>query len=115
MEDKYYYSDGTISNKIISYKRLHRENDLPAVERSNGDKIWYIDGKLHREGNKPVFISVSGYQTYYKNHLLHRTNGPAVEEENGNVEYWINGCKYSKEHYLKRLKRFSLELLKEKE
>ena len=39
--------------------KLHRENGLPAIEWANGDKEWFLNGKLHRE------------------------NGPAVESANG--------------------------------
>ena len=28
--------------------KLHRE-DGPAREWANGDKVWYLNGKLHRE------------------------------------------------------------------
>ena len=34
------------SNKKIWYKngKLHRDNDLPAIEYSNGDKVWCKNG-----------------------------------------------------------------------
>jgi hypothetical protein len=51
-------------------EELHREGDLPAVEKNNGYKAWYINGKLHRD------------------------NGPAIQYPNGE-EYWYkNGFKY---------------------
>jgi|694.fasta_scaffold154440_3 hypothetical protein len=31
-----------------------RENDLPAMELANGDKFWYINGKLHWDGGLPA-------------------------------------------------------------
>jgi len=32
--DKMWYKNG----------KLHRENDLPAIEYKNGDRVWFIDG-----------------------------------------------------------------------
>ena len=43
----------------------HRE-DGPAVEHYNGNKTWYLNGKLHR------------------------MDGPAVEYADGSKEWWIN-------------------------
>ena len=56
---KYYYKDKA---KTI----LHR-TDGPAIERANGLKEWYVNGKLHR------------------------LDGPAVEHNNGLKEWWTNG------------------------
>jgi hypothetical protein len=41
---KHWYKNGLI----------HRENDKPAIEWSNGRKEWWINGKLHRENDKPA-------------------------------------------------------------
>lgn len=46
-----------------SFERLHRTNDLPAIEYANGDKEWWKFGKRHR------------------------INGPAVIY--GNKQYWF--------------------------
>jgi len=45
---------------------LHRENG-PAIECSNGDKFWFINGVYHRE------------------------DGPAVECADGRKWWYING------------------------
>lgn len=34
--------------------RPHREDDLPAIERSNGDREWFWEGKRHRGGDRPA-------------------------------------------------------------
>ena len=44
---------------------LHRE-DGPAVEYTNGDKLWYINGKLHREDGF-VIEYVNGSKSWYLN------------------------------------------------
>jgi len=44
---------------------LHRE-DGPAVEYANGERAWYVDGKLHR------------------------LDGPAVEYVNGSKAWYVN-------------------------
>ena len=56
---KYYYKD-------VVKDILHRE-DGPAIEWSDGDKDWYLNGRLHRVG------------------------GPAIEREGDSDAWYING------------------------
>ena len=46
----------------------HRDGGLPAVEWSDGDNEWWVNGELHRDGGLP-----------------------AVERANGANEWWVNG------------------------
>lgn len=61
--------DGNI-NWYNSKKQLHRIYG-PAVERTNGNKFWYQNGRLHRE------------------------DGPACEYADG-IKYWYKNGKYIK-------------------
>ena len=54
--NKYWY----LNNK------LHRENDLPAIEYHNGTKYWYLNDKLHREKG-PATELVNGIKQWYWN------------------------------------------------
>ena len=56
---------------------FHRE-DGPAIEFSNGQKEWYVHGKVHR------------------------VDGPAVEYAGGDKAWYLNGKEYSEEKH-KRL------------
>ena len=56
--------------KWTKNKKKHRKNN-PAFIRFNHVQQWYLNGKLHRDGDLP-----------------------AVEWEDGNIEYWENGAKY---------------------
>lgn len=56
---------------------LHRE-DGPAVEWENGDKEWWINGKLHRE------------------------DGPAQEWFNGDRRWHLNGKELTEEEFNSR-------------
>ena len=58
-----YYKDGSITNESTKEGILHRV-DGPAVERSNGDKEWYLNGKLHRI-NGPALIHSNGFRWWY--------------------------------------------------
>ena len=53
----------------------YHRTDGPAVEYANGNKYWYLNGKLHR------------------------TDGPAIEYANGNKYWYINGKEYSEEEF----------------
>src|SRR5271165_5625111 len=77
--------------------QLHRE-DGPAIEYSNGNKYWYLNGQLHRVEVDPetgltmsAIECASGYKSWCLNGRLHREDGPAIENANGDTEYWING------------------------
>lgn len=50
-----------IGCSICYYKdnKLHRENDLPAVENSNGVLEWYFNGQRHREKG-PAYVRTEG-------------------------------------------------------
>jgi hypothetical protein len=56
--NKYYYKDREMTTR-------HRI-DGPAIERSDGSKEWYVDGKLHR------------------------LDGPAVEWSDGSKEWYVD-------------------------
>jgi len=77
--------------------RLHRE-DGPAVEYSNGDKKWYLNGKLHREDG-PARCYANGDKQWWQNDKVHRVDGPAVEYSNGYKEWWVEGKKYTEAEF----------------
>jgi hypothetical protein len=56
---KFYYKDKAMTI-------LHRL-DGPAVEYTNGQKLWF------------------------SNDMLHRLNGPAIERQDGSKKWYING------------------------
>jgi hypothetical protein len=68
--------------------KLHRE-DGPAVERANGTKVWYLNGKRHREDG-PAIEMANGAKAWWLNGKPHREDGPAIERANGNKEWWLN-------------------------
>ena len=67
--------------------------DGPAVEYDNGDKVYYIHGKLHRE-NGPAIERANGDEEYFIHGKRHREDGPAVERANGDIEYFIHGKRH---------------------
>jgi hypothetical protein len=82
-----------LPNGYIEYRNdkgeLHRE-DGPAVEISDGDKAWYLNGKRHRTDG-PAFEYPNGDKEWYLNDKRHREDGPAIEWNNGDKFWWING------------------------
>ena len=76
------------------FGKLHRINDLPAIEYANGTKAWYKNGKCHREMDKPAFEYADGTKRWYIHGTLHREGlplKPAVESANGDKFWYING------------------------
>ena len=76
---------------------------------SDGNTYWYKEGTeiLHREGDLPAIEWSNGYKVYYLNGKCHRENGPAIENANGTKAYYFNGVRYSEEEYLKKIKKNS--------
>jgi hypothetical protein len=73
----------------IGERILHRING-PAVERANGDKLWYQNGKLHRVDG-PAADYASGDKHWYLNGLRHRIGGPAFTLNNGRNHWYKDG------------------------
>jgi len=75
--------------------KLHRI-DGPAVEYYNGAKFWYLNGKYHRTDVDEMGVSLpaiefaNGDKSWYLNDKRHRTDGPALEYANGETQYFIN-------------------------
>ena len=92
----------------------------PAVVFTDGDEMYYINGKHHRE-NGPAVIYTNGYRAYCINGKLHREDGPAVIHGNtGHCTYWLNDKHYPKSLYYKKLEEIdnlplSLKLIHEEE
>lgn len=98
----------TISQKLIEKKsineniygewrndlgELHRENDLPALTRSDGTKQWWNNGKLHRDNDKPAIIHSNGIKEWWFNGRPFRKNKkPIIEQPN---DYLINELLYN--------------------
>ena len=61
----------------------------------NGDKEWFLNGKLHREDG-PAVEWADGTKAWWLNGKLHREDGPAVEYANGSKFWYLNG-KYHRE------------------
>ena len=87
---KQYYSDKKMTV-------LHRE-DGPAVEYSDGSKLWYINGERHCEDG-PAIEDADGTKAWYINGELHREDGPAVEEVDGFKEWYIDGKSLTEDEF----------------
>ena len=83
--------------------KLHRE-DGPAIEGVNGYKAWYINGHLHREDG-PAREYADGYKEWWVNGKYHRTDGPAVEYSDGDKSWYLNGKRYTEEKYKKEISK----------
>ena len=79
---------------------LHRKNDLPAIIYGNGNKEWWVDGKLHREGAPAIITQSCNY--WYRWSSPHRIDGPAVESLDGMNSWYLNGYKLSLESFIQR-------------
>ena len=65
---------------------------------ANGDREWFIDGKLHRKDG-PAVECASGFKGWYIDGKLHRRDGPAVEYADGLKFWYLDGIKLTKEQH----------------
>ena len=70
------------------FGEMHRE-DGPAIERVNGDKMWFLNGEIHREDG-PAIDYAHGTKEWFLKGERHREDGPAIERANGAKEWWLN-------------------------
>ena len=69
---------------------------------NNGDKSWYLNGKLHREDG-PAIESYNGPKCWYLNDKRHREDGPAIEYANGDKHWYLNGERLTEEEHKKAM------------
>ena len=67
---------------LLQQCRRTAQGDGPAVEHTNGNKVWYHNDRLHRTG------------------------GPAVEWANGHIEWWINGVILTEAEFNQAVKQY---------
>ena len=71
--------------------KLHRDDDLPAIIKVNGDKYYCINGQYHRDYDKPAVEFISVNKIWYNNGLYHR--------DGDNPALIINKTEDCKQHY----------------
>lgn len=77
------------------YGLKHRDDDMPAVIYSNGNKGWYKNGKLDRKNDLPAMIGNNGEEYWFEDGLLHREDDlPAIIKPNGTRLYFKYGRRY---------------------
>ena len=81
--------------------KLHRE-DGPAVEYADGTKSWYLNDKRHREDG-PALEYADGDKYWYLNDKCHREDGPAREYANGTKFWCLNDKLLTQEEHQKRM------------
>ena len=71
--------------------RAEYKNEDQPIIRQNGDKAWYVNGKLHRDGGLPSVEWSNGTNEWYVSGELHRDGGlPAFEDVS--CKWWIQIC-----------------------
>jgi hypothetical protein len=76
--------------------KLHRENG-PACEYTSS-RFWVVDGKRHRTDG-PAVECTNGDRFWYVNDKRHRVDVPAREWANGSCEWYINGKELTEQEF----------------
>ena len=71
---------------------------------SNGDKWWYNEKDQRHREDGPAIERADGVKSWYINGKLHREDGPAVEYASGSKEWYINGERFTETEFNNRNK-----------
>jgi hypothetical protein len=80
-------------------KRLSRGSKIMT---NDGDKSWFLNGKLHREDGPAVEWN-DGSKFWYLNNKLHREDGPAIEWADGDKCWYLNNERLTEEEFIERM------------
>ena len=70
----------------------------PVID-SDGTKRWYnFQGQYHRTDGPAIEYS-QGTKLWYLNDTRHREDGPAIEWADGAKSWWLNGKQYTEEEF----------------
>jgi hypothetical protein len=83
-----------LGEEIMQVIKLEYNTQVPnnytgIVKYFNGDKAWYLNGKLHREDG-PAVIKPDGTKAWLLNGEYYRIDGPTNEYANGTKDWWLN-------------------------
>lgn len=83
-----------------SLGQLHCD-DGPAVEWTDGQKEWWVNGELHRLDG-PAIEAAYGHhdhQEWWVDGKRHRLDGPAIDYRDGGKAYHIAGRRFNPHDY----------------
>ena len=92
--------EGTVRYYKLDTGVLHREGG-PAVEYTDGSKLWFKEGECHREDG-PAKEYCDGGKYWFLEGKRHREDGPAIECFDGCKEWYIEGKRLSEEEFKNR-------------
>jgi hypothetical protein len=86
---------------------------MTSIKKEYLDRVQYINeqGQFHREDGPAVEWN-NGNKSWYINGRLHRLDGPAIEYYNGfngDKRWYLNGQKFSKEEWEQEVAKIKLK------
>jgi hypothetical protein len=86
---------------LLKGMKLDMDKDMQPeiIEFSNGDKIWFLDGKISRTDG-PAVVRTDGTNIWYLNGVLHRTDGPSDDRPDAETRFHLYGCAYMFDEWL---------------
>ena len=94
--------------KKLNKKRIMKHGTF--IE--NGVEFWFKYGKRYIKSNDIPVINQNGNKEYYLDGKLHKEDGPAIEGNLTSPRWYLDGKKYSPEGHLKEMRRRKIESLK---
>jgi len=79
------------------------DTQLTMITNDFGTKIWKLNGRYHRSDGPAIEYEDGAREwrlKWWLNGKLHRTDGPAIEHADGHREWWLNDKRYSFDNWL---------------
>jgi hypothetical protein len=101
MEEQFIHfgKDGVTRYFADKAMKICHRLDGPAIEWSNGSKLWFVNGKRHRLDGPAVEWS-DGSKSWWVDDKLHRLDGPAVEYPSGRNAWYVDGKYLTEEAFI---------------
>jgi hypothetical protein len=70
-------------------------SDLNCLTGKDGSKYWYLDGVLYHRTDGPAIEYANGDKSWWVTGKLHRIDGPAIDYADGRKSWYLNNINYS--------------------
>ena len=88
----------------LNYNEKKNRVAMNPLITKNGNKFWYdSEGEYHREDG-PAIEKENGNKLWFKHGKCHREDGPAYEADEDKY-YYLEHIQYSEEEYWKKIKQ----------
>ena len=86
--------------------KKYKDGKYEVKKYSSGSKYWCYNGKIHREDDLPAVECSDGFTGWSIHGEIHRIGAPSIIRPDGSTAWYLDNIKYSeKEYWMELYKR----------